>query len=58
METGLGFPKARQLDGYDKGESIGLSLAFQEAQVDYRLAQQFACLWPCTKLQQMVECFP
>jgi hypothetical protein len=44
LEASLELGKAHSLDGYDEGESSGLPLALQEAQVAYGLAQQFLCL--------------
>lgn len=46
MEAGLELGEACNLDGHDEGESPGLTLALQEAQVAYGLAQQFLCLGP------------
>ena len=45
-EAGLETLQAHRLDANDEGEPLRLSLAFQEAQVDYCLAQKSACLGP------------
>jgi len=56
--AGLETLQAHRSDCHDEGESLGLSLALQEAQVCYRLAQKSACLGPRTKFQQEVKCLP
>jgi len=55
VESGLEIPHFHHLNRNDEGEPARLSLVFQVAQVDYRLAQQFSRLGPSTKLQQKVE---